>query len=94
MSATDEIGIRVEAVFCRGNSNEAGVRSLQNAVQPGGGTRGGGAKEPGRDILGQGLWEQSPHSGRGKGAVLQRLGEEGTRPGGADALGRRVGASC
>lgn len=55
--------------------------------------RGGGcAKEPGRDILGQGLWEQSPHSGRGKGAVLQRLGEEGTRPGGADALGRQVGA--
>lgn len=51
-----------------------------------------GAKEPGRDILGQGLWEQSPHSGRGKGAVLQRLGEEGTRPGGADALGRSVGA--
>lgn len=29
----------------------------------------GGTQEPGRDILGQGLWEQSHHSGRGKGAV-------------------------
>lgn len=59
----------------------------KDAAQPGGGNP-GGAREPSRDSLGEGVWEQRHYSVRGKGAVLHRLGEEGTCPVGADALGR------
>ena len=64
---------------------------LKKAAQPGA-VIPGGTRELSRDVQGEGVWGQERNSGRscgvGKDAVLKRRDEEGTGPGGSDALVR------